>query len=69
MYSYDVRGDQSNHKAYPTALDPGRLGSRLARTDNVHEVEDAHEHEEKKGKAAEQNLDRDSNLFGVIGIT
>ena len=31
-------------------------------------MEDAHEHDEKKDKAAKQFLDRDFNLFGVIGI-
>ena len=31
-------------------------------------MEDAHEHDEKKDKAAERILDRDSNLVGVMGI-
>ena len=31
-------------------------------------MEDAHEHDEKKDKAAERILDRDSNLFGLMGI-
>ena len=31
-------------------------------------MEDAHEHDEKKDKAAERILDRDSNLVGVMGV-
>ena len=31
-------------------------------------MEDAHEHDKKKDKAAERILDRDSNLVGVMGI-
>ena len=31
-------------------------------------MEDAHEHDEKKDKAAERILDRDSNLVGIMGI-
>ena len=31
-------------------------------------MEDAHEYDEKKDKAAERILDRDSNLVGVMGV-